>query len=387
MVFPNFVQSPRSDSTWVLGCHPILSIEKRNEDSIIENMMSAVSSNYHYKIYTSSGTSNHDKWAGTKLIHWYMCTSPGCHVQYQVRRDCTYPVSSLAIYINSSFHSHSKIIPSKGLNAETKKMLDEMPVHRDHGGALIRKVTAPKFPEHLKTLLTNGINTDNLIEVTKFKRQCSQYIYNRNRKLKNKTIPHNEIGTNYSEFRSWLKDHLVAIQDLKDPRTVLESKRKEILVLLCNNSEDTNQFEDDHQTPPFILTTYELLSAVIPCIIMSDKVFEQFPGTSRSSMVEIDYTSGLLSGHAIGCVGASDCDRKFFPILYEVNSSENGKGATASLRIIGLIFQHYGGKVGSVLKDGGSALSSAAKTLRLKEFNCLSHMIRQGWAKRGHGSG
>jgi hypothetical protein len=184
-----------------------------------------------------------------------------------------------------------------------------------------------------------------------------------------------------------LKDHLVAIQDLKDPRTVPESKKKEILVLLCKNSKESNQLGDDHRTPPFILTTYELLSAVISCIIMSDNVFKQFPGTSRSSMVEIDYTSGLLSDHAIGCVGASDYDRKFFPILYEVNRSENGEGATASLRIICAIFQRYGGKIGSVLKDGGSALSTAAKTLQLKEFNCLSHMIRQGWAKHGHGSG
>ena len=107
----------------------------------------------------------------------------------------------------------------------------------------------------------------------------------------------------------------------------------------------------------------------------------------KGSMVEIDYTSGFLPEHVIGCIGTSDADRKFFPILFEINSTENGDGAAISLDIIMRIYQHFGGSVGMVLKDGGSALACASKSLHLIEFNCLSHMIRQGWAKRGHGSG
>jgi hypothetical protein len=261
-------------------------------------------------------------------------------------------------------------------------MLDDLPVARGHGSLLLRKVSEPNFPQHLKTVMTNGIDINDRGQMDKFKRQCTQYIHHRNKSLKSKTIAQPDIGRNLSTFRSWLHNHKTAIKDLKPPNQVPDSEMKDVIVLACDN------YNIDHESPAFVVTTYELLSGVLECIQMNKRApARMISNGDTTSMVEIDYTSGFFGSHVIGCVGASDCDRKFFPFLFQVDITENGNGASVSLQLMVKVFNHYGGMVGRVLKDGGAALSSAAKALNLEELNCLSHMIRQGWAKRGHGSG
>lgn len=82
----------------------------------------------------------------------------------------------------------------------------------------------------------------------------------------------------------------------------------------------------------------------------------------------------------------------FHPLLFEINLTENWDGAKSALSMCNSIFKKLlpGNipEIGRVLKDGGSALSFATKSLGYRELSCLSHLIRRGWGvKKGHGSG
>jgi hypothetical protein len=390
MSFPPSVQCSRGQTSphtgqgpsWVLSSQPIycnLCSSSTNEITTDEQLkitpiMQASCNNFPYKIYTSTGASNHSNWLGTQLARWYICTVPGCHVQYQVRRRNFY----LAVY-TKGIHHHVDVCPRQyGLSHLTKKHLMDLRASKNFAEIFVKNLRDDAYPEDDISVLTNGINMDNAEQVKKFKKKCTQFMW-RNKKLQRTVkVPKLCVGTNQAAFKSWLDSKFVKVGWLKDPSTVTGPAKSEIMVL-----QHSIGHVADSTTGQFIITTYEHISSIVASIQKSKQLGMQAYGV----LVEIDYTSGLLQDYSIGCVGASDSDRRFFPFVFDVDINENGDGAFALLSITIDIIKHYNGICYRVLKDGGSALSSAALLLGLEELNCLTHMIRCGWCKKGHGSG
>ena len=125
----------------------------------------------------------------------------------------------------------------------------------------------------------------------------------------------------------------------------------------------------DKMTVQIVFTTYRLLEQLPNC----KKFFKRHP---EGVLAEIDYTKGFLSQFCYGCLGFSDANRSFHPVLFDVNLTKNSYSARQLL----ISFQNSLNRFSSVtcaqvLKDGGSALSSAALLLGMRELSCLSHMI------------
>ena len=110
---------------------------------------------------------------------------------------------------------------------------------------------------------------------------------------------------------------------------------------------------------------------------------------SHAFQAEIDYThldtdEGLL----LGVLGTSDIHRKFHPLIYDLNVSENSVGSSRLLLFLDYICLSLCGKHISILKDASIALESAASNkLSLETRDCLAHKVRSKAWNEGKRSG
>ena len=341
---------------------------------ILGNTSRGIPSRIYYNIVQNSQSKN--LWGGSQRIRWFRCACNECPVQYQIRRLPKF----LAIY-QLGKHKHP-IRTLIGLSVDTKAALIPFINKRDGAGMFIRHISEPQFPSDIKKILLNGINETDNRQMKNFKRQCQNHVRVKKKSRTSNKISNPEIGDNQSDFIQWLDSRLKNPSDLSDPEAAPPKERQNIIVL---SQHDSIRSTNDMKTNQIIVTTYEMLSSV-------KAIGEYFEHHPQGILAEIDYTKGLINDFVVGCVGVSDAHRQFHPILFEINRTENGDGAKTALSICNDLFNtlipdcQLG--IGRVLKDGGSALSSATKFLGHRELSCLAHLIRMGWGvKKGHGSG
>lgn len=105
---------------------------------------------------------------------------------------------------------------------------------------------------------------------------------------------------------------------------------------------------------------------------------------------EVDYTH-LDSDHGLvlGVVGTSDAHRRFHPIIYDLNVTENAVGSTRMLKLVDMLTLCISQKHITVLKDASLALEKAANSnLNLEARDCLTHKVRsKTWTNKKGVSG
>lgn len=347
-----------------------------NEERICKFLLDKVSRGIQYCIYFNKvndfSSPSQNEWKGSQRIKWFRCCCKECPVQYQVRRIlhkvCVYKLGN---------HIHP-LRNQEGLNVDTKAALDPYFDQTDGAGIFLRKLREPDFPSDLRSVLLNGFDINNKISMSKFRRMCQNYLARKRMQGKKKKQTTPEIGFNQEDFHHWLMSKYKKLSDLNSPDMVPIDERNEIIILKHGIGDSVDQ-----RTGQIIITSYEMLSQIKRCGLY-------FANHPQGVLAEIDYTHGLVNeDFCIGCVGVSDANRVFHPFLFEINLTENGDGAKSALLLFVQIIRRFTNVfVGRVLKDGGSALGSATRALRLRELSCLSHLIRKGWGiTKGHGSG
>ena len=129
---------------------------------------------------------------------------------------------------------------------------------------------------------------------------------------------------------------------------------------------------------------------------MWSTIVNSIKASPRLQQLEIDFSKGFLKGDKLlmGCVGLSDMNHVFWPLVYVVCESENHENVTSTLKTSMAILHQCGvNNVQFILKDGGSALSSGVDALnfylKMKAYpcihptKCVAHMFRAGFTRGG----
>ena len=109
--------------------------------------------------------------------------------------------------------------------------------------------------------------------------------------------------------------------------------------------------------------------------------------------VEIDFSMRFFQKngkdiHQAGMTGVSDSQRVFHPLIFCVSKSEDAFFGGKLMDYTDELIKLAGGTMGKCLKDGGSALSAAARSRYLYELACVAHASRGAFQRMGgyHGA-
>jgi hypothetical protein len=383
--FPSEVNHRLGNSPWKL----IKSIHSENsqicrtvnpdESNLCDFLLTKTSGGLSVRIYKNDvqdEAKTPSNWGYSQRIKWFRCSCNECPVKYQIRRI----TQTLAIY-QAGQHAHPPRALA-GLSVDAKAALNPFANQKDGAGRFLRSIREHDFPSDIRTILLNGIDESDKDAMKTFKRSCQNYLFRKNQSKKKHKVANPAIGENQSDFLKWLGSRLKNPCDLRNPDSVHPNDRQKVIVL---SEHGAIRNDADMKSDQIIVTSYEMLASI-------SKIGQYFQNHQEGILMEIDYTQGLIQDFVVGCVGVSDANRVFHPIIFEINLKEDGDGAKSALSICSAIFKRLIPsrklKLCRVLKDGGSALSSATKSLGYRELSCLSHLIRNGWGvKKGHGSG
>lgn len=349
------------------------------EEKLCLKLLSDVSNNIQCRLSNTTQLSldSSPHWNKTQMIKYYTCSCRECPVMYQVRRSRNF----LAIYkYRDHLHPPRK---QHGLNSDAKASIQKYITMKNGVNIFMRNLKNNDFPHDAREAIANGADLFLKSDSKKFKRQCENYVANQKKKIRNNKLTVPSIGQTQNDFYQWIRSKHIEVDDLPDlslfNSTVSSdkpAKRDENIIVLSYLE------NPDRRTGQIVFTSKELLSTITMCA----KYFEKHPD---GVLAELDYTKGFVDTFCFGCLGFSDANRTFHPVLFDINYTENSDGAKLLLqKFIQILARFSCVRCHRVLKDGGSALSSAARSLELKELSCLTHMTRKGWGvKKGHGSG
>ena len=125
------------------------------------------------------------------------------------------------------------------------------------------------------------------------------------------------------------------------------------------------------------------------CTILSHcskEVIQTIKESNRLHQLEMDFSKGFFKGDKlqVGCIGISDLNHVFWPMLFLVCDSENHINALRCLQSLIQIFEQCSiDNVRYILKDDGTAIQSAYEQMNETRGNitscrCMSHMFRRG---------
>ena len=368
--------SCRKSSDSMVGAH--ISDSERN---IIDNhLLPTASSDAPVKHRTQLQLSENPKlrklWGYSQRIAFYECSvTRACKKAFVVQRKC----GMLAIYSSGVHHHEKESLPKREfkLPYQLKNLLKECMSLKNSVQQAITRVSQTPIAErsaYIGDLSLGDLSKDSI------RTSMDNYVkYNRSIKQKKLTLgsPLSKIGNDQSSLKLWLDRMMMSVSDLSAAEKLNSpnvTHELDDVIILDHDVGGNNHGKWTHIT----FTTRAMLQTV------QDQVNACSLNPGLQFQMECDYSKGFEKGNKIqlGVVGFSDMSRTFYPVVYDINVTENSIGSARAMFICRSIIEHYGGIATRVLKDGAVALESGAMLLDLTTLKCFAHMIRDNnWTK------
>lgn len=368
--------SARKSPDSLVGAH----IAQSERNIIENNLLPSASSDAPVKRRTnmklSENPSLRSLWGYSQRIALYECSvTRACKKAFVIQRKH----GMLAIYASGVHHHDKECLPKREfkLPHQLKQLLKDCMFSKNSVQKAITIVSQTPIVErsaYIGDLSLGDLSTE------KIRTSMDNFVkYNRtlHQKKLNRGSPLNKIGNDQKSLKSWLDSMMLSVNELSvamQPGIHNVTHELDDIIILAHDVGENNHGKWTHIT----FTTKAMLQTVQYHV----KACSSNPGLQFQ--MECDYSKGFEKGNNIqlGVVGFSDMNRSFFPIVYDINITENSIGSARAMFICKSIIEHFGGVASRVLKDGAMALESGAMLLGLTTLRCFAHMIRDcNWTK------